>query len=196
MSRRAVTALVLVALMGCASHGERLEAVEQVVRSRHVDQRMLMPNATAGAATAVATYQMRPQESFRMPQALNDATPQLPTDSPRQSLAPMTICVRAVVSEQGQVQRVDALDDRDECHAGNAAENADLLQTVRDGVLQWTFAPAAVCTWEAGTPAPVNEDDCIGAAKIEPVPVSLLYAFTFEIREGKATVQRNRVAQP
>lgn len=94
------------------------------------------------------------------------------------------------------MQRVDALDDRDECHAGSAVENADLLQAVRESVLQWTFAPAAVCTWRAGAQPPSEADDCTGAAQVQPVPVSLLYAFTFEIHEGKATVRRDRVAQP
>lgn len=191
MIRRA-TALVVVALAGCASRGERIEDVES---GRYVDQRMLLPNASAGAS-AIPTYEMRAQERFRMPHALDDVLPQLPSGSPRRTLPPTTVCVRAVVSAQGQVQRVDALDDRDECHAGNAAVNADLLQAARDGVQRWIFAPAAICTWNADARMPADADDCTGAAKIEPVPVSLLYAFTFEIREGKATVRGDRVAQP
>ena len=195
MIRRATTALVVVALSGCASRGERVETVDEGERSRYVNQRMLLPHASAGAP-AIPTYEMRPQERFRMPHALKDALPQLPSDSPRRTLAPTTVCVRAVVSAQGQVQRVDALDDREECHAGNAAANADLLQAARDGVQQWIFAPAAICTWNAGARMPKDADDCAGAAKVEPVPVSLLYAFTFEIREGRTIVRRDRVAQP
>lgn len=195
LGRIALAASVL-ALAACASHGKRIDAAEGVERSSQVNQRMLLPNATAGAAQAIPEYEMRPLESFRMPQALNDATPQLPTDSPRSTLAPTTVCVRAVVSAQGQVQRVDALNDRDECAAGVVAENADLLQAVRQRLLQWTFAPAAVCTWNAGAQASGDDGECTGAAKIEPVPVSLLYAFTFEIREGKASVRGGRAPQP
>ena len=195
MIRRATMVLVAIALAGCASRGERVEAADEIERGQYVDGRMLLPNASAGAA-AIPTYEMRPQERFRMPHALEDALPQLPSGSPRQALPPTTVCVRAVVSAQGQVQRVDALDDRVECHAGNAVENADLLQAARDGVQRWIFAPAAICTWSAGAPMPKDADDCTGAAKVEPVPVSLLYAFTFEIREGKAIVRKNRVAQP
>lgn len=195
MIRRATAALVVVALAGCASRGQRVEVVDEGERGRYVNQRMLLPLASAGAS-AIPTYEMRPQERFRMPQALEDALPQLPSDSPRRTLAPTTVCVRAVVSAQGQVQRVDALDDRDECHAGNAVENADLLQVARESVQQWIFAPAAICTWNAGARMPKDADDCTGAAKVEPVPVSLLYAFTFEVREGKAIVRKDRVAQP
>lgn len=195
MIRRVTTTLVAIALAGCASRGERVEAVDEIERGHYVDRRMLLPNASAGAS-AIPTYEMRSQERFRMPHALDDALPQLPSDSPRRTLPPTTVCVRAVVSAQGQVQRIDALDDRAECHAGNAVENADLLQAARDGVQRWTFAPAAICTWNADALMPKDADDCTGAAKIEPVPVSLLYAFTFEIREGRATVRKDRVAQP
>ncbi len=195
MIRRATTALVAIALVGCASRGERVEAIDDAERGRYVGQRMLLPDASAGAS-AIPTYEMCPQELFRMPHALDDALPQLPADSSRRTLPPTTVCVRAVVSAQGGVQRVDALDDRDECHAGNAAANADLLQAAREGVQRWIFAPAAICTWNAGARMPKDADDCTGAAKIEPVPVSLLYAFTFEIREGKAIVRKDRVAQP
>lgn len=188
MRRAAILGCALLA--ACASRGEMVETVE---RSPRVDQRMLLPNAAATLpAAAMPTYELRPQERFRMPQPVADATPRLPADSPRVALAPTTVCVRVVVSALGQVQRVDAHNDRAECVAGVAAENADLLQAVRQQLLGWAFEPAAVCSWSAGMQPPAREGDCTGAQQIQPVPVSLLYAFTFEIREGRASVRKSR----
>ena len=189
MPLRLALAACALALAGCASRGETVADVEG---SRRVDQRMLLPSASASAAGAVSSYQLRPQERFRMPRPLDAAMPELPADSPRNALAPTTVCARIVVSEQGAVQRVHPLDDRDECHAGAAMENADLMQAVQERLLQWTFAPAAVCTWDAGSRPATADDDCAGAAKVEAVPVTLLYAFTFEIREGRASVRGGR----
>jgi len=36
---------------------------------------------------------------------------------------------------------------------------------------------------------PQDRGDCRSAERIEPVPVSLLYAFTFEIVRGRTTVR-------
>lgn len=183
--RRAAIASCVLALCSCA--GERIE--EKTVRSGNVDGRLLQPNAQPGSASKVETYRLGAQERFRMPRPQIAPTPGLPADSPRASLAPTMVCVRAVISAEGAVQRVDALDDRDECHAGALPGNADLLQAVRDGLLQWRYQPAAVCTYAAGAAKPVDETDCDGADKVEAVPVSLMYAFTFELREGKVVVR-------
>jgi hypothetical protein len=184
--RSAALAALALALCSCATGEDRID------RSRSVDRRMLQPNASAGTASAVSAYEMRPQERFRMPQPLDDASPQLPADSPRAALAPTTVCARVVISERGAVQRVDPLDDRDECRAGVAPENADLMRAVQERLLQWKFTPAAICTWPATARPPEDAGDCAGAGRIEAVPVSLMYAFTFEIREGKATVRQRR----
>jgi hypothetical protein len=50
--------------------------------------------------------------------------------------------------------------------------------------------PAAICTWPMTVQPPEADNDCTGAENIEAVPVSLMYAFTFEIREGKVVVRR------
>lgn len=176
------------ALTACASG----EVVETSGPTRHVDQRMLLPNAAALATGAATMYEMKAQERFRVPQPLEDSTPRLPEDSPRTTLVPTTVCARIVVTEQGEVLRADPLDDRDECHAGNAPENADLMQAVRGQLLQWKFVPAAICTWPAVAHPPGETEDCAGAESVEPVAVTLMYAFTFEIREGKATVRQRR----
>jgi hypothetical protein len=40
---------------------------------------------------------------------------------------------------------------------------------------------------------PHDEDSCDGAQQIEPVPVTLQFAFTFEVREGRAQVRTGTV---
>ena len=177
--------------VGCATQSAQHARKERI---GHVDQRMLFPGAAAGVASKVASYEMQPQERFRMPQPLDATPPRLSDDSPRMTLAPTTACVLVIVGERGDVERVDALDDRDDCHAGVAVENADLMRAVQSALAQWKFAPAAVCTYAAATRPPQEIDDCAGAEKVESVPVSLMYAFTFEVREGRATVREDQVA--
>ena len=78
--RFAISALAIALASGCA---HRIDSV---------DQRMLLPSASASAAGAVSSYQLRPQERFRMPRPLDAAMPELPADSPRNALAPTTVC--------------------------------------------------------------------------------------------------------
>lgn len=184
----AALAICLIALTACVRHGEQPEDApnrEIIERSRHVDGRML-PVEDENRA-----YKTGAHESFRGPNARHDPTPQLPADSSRTNLEPTTVCVRLIISEQGDVERVDPLDDRDECHAGVASMNADLLQAVSQQLLDWKFEPAAICTWPEGR-HPSVFGGCTGAEQVRPVPVSLFYAFTFEIREGRRLVRQGR----
>jgi hypothetical protein len=188
MRRLAGITACLLALASCANHGKRTKDahdLEIIERSRHVDRRMLdSPDATSA-------YKIDPQQRFRMPRLLEAPLPQLPTDSPRTALPPTTVCVQVILSDQGAVQRVDPLDDRDECHAGLAAANSDLMQAVRERLLEWNFTPAAICSWPEDRQAPLF-GGCEGAAQIQSVPVSLMYAFTFEIREGKTVIRQGQ----
>ena len=52
----------------------------------------------------------------------------------------------------------------------------------------WKYSPAAVCHFAPGK-VPSDCGDCQGAERVEPVPVSLLYAFTFEIVKGQHVVR-------
>ncbi|KAB7767506.1 hypothetical protein [Xanthomonas maliensis] len=179
-------------LCGCASHptveAEQTRQVDQ--RQQSVDQRMLQPTASAAnASAAVQPYTLAASERFRMPRALRSAGPELPPTSPRQTLAPTTICARVILTAEGVVQRVDPLVDRDECTAGSAVENADLFDAVRAAVQQWQFEPAAMCRFAPGHPPPAELDDCSGASNVQPVPVTLSFAFTFQIQHGKTRVR-------
>jgi hypothetical protein len=188
MRRRCLASLCL-CLASCASQPPRM----QTQRLDSVDQRLLPPRGDGGAGGAIGSYTMQPQQVFRMPQPLEAATPQLPADSPRRTLPPTTVCVRVILTAQGTVQRSEPLHDRAECSAGALADNADLLQAVQGEVAHWRFVPAAICTYAAPTPQPAVEGRCDGAASVQEVPVTLTYAFTFEVHEGKVSVQAGRV---
>ncbi|MFT4197857.1 MAG: hypothetical protein QM601_08110 [Pseudoxanthomonas sp.] len=183
--------VLALALLGaaCAGPGQ----IERTTRDSRVDQRLLDPSAGGGGAMRVLRYEMQPQERFRMPQPLAAATPQLDPTPARATLAPTTVCVHVEIDAQGQVQRVDMLDDRDECHAGAAPQFADLFAATQRALLQWRYRPAAVCTYTADAQPPEETDDCVGAQRVEEVPVSLMYAFTFEVRQGRVRVFERRV---
>ncbi|CTP91589.1 hypothetical protein [Xanthomonas graminis] len=187
--RRICVASLCLCLASCASQPQR----EQTQRLDSVDQRLLAPGGDGASAGAISAYAMQPQQVFRLPQPLDAATPQLPADSPRRTLAPTTVCVRVVLSAQGAVQRSEPLHDREECGAGVLADNADLLQAVQQEVARWRFVPAAICTYADPAQRPAVEGRCDDAVSVEEVPVTLAYAFTFEVREGKASVQAGRV---
>lgn len=152
--------------------------------------------AAAGrGAAAVTTYVLAPTQRFRMPRALRSDTPQLAPDTARTSLPPTTVCAHVILDASGTVQRVDPMSDRDACAAGLLPANADLLQAVRATVQQWQFVPAALCAFAPGVAQPADMDDCTGAERQEPVPVTLSFAFTFEIRQGKVSVQTGKVGR-
>ncbi|WP_045737213.1 hypothetical protein [Xanthomonas sp. MUS 060] len=185
--------LLTLCLVGCASHVPRAP-VQPSQRLASVEQQMLDSRVPAAAGAAqVLRYQMQSQQVFRMPQPLRTPTPQLPADSPRRSLAPTMLCVRVILSAQGAVERSEPLNDRPECSAGAQAEMADLQQAVREAVAAWRFVPAAICTYADPAQQPAVEGRCDDAASVKEVPVTLAYAFTFAVREGKATVRSGRM---
>lgn len=184
--RAGVIAIVLLALAGCTS----LPPADESVSSYNVNQhrQLLQPESNGGAAGEVQPYQLAASERFRMPVAVQAPAPVLPEDHARQSLAPTTVCVRVIIDASGKVQRTEPLLAHSQCGSGSDAGNAALMQAALTATAGWTFQPAALCHFAAGA-APVSADDCAGAARVEPVPVTLAYAFTFEVVEGKALVR-------
>lgn len=159
--------------------------MEITERSRSVEEK------TLDSPEDPSSYKVGRAERFLMPLLLGRRSPGLPPDSPRTSLSPTTVCVRVVLNERGTVDAVMPLNDRAECHAGISPDNEDLMRAVQESVMQWTFSPATICSWKEGTNAPLF-GGCNGAEAIRPVPVSLMYAFTFEIREGKRIVRQEQ----
>ncbi len=187
MSGRRMTAVLLGTwlLAGCATRATHAPTVRQ----DSVDQRMLPAAADGEAAGTAPSYRMGPAEVFRMPAPLETGNPQLPADSPRQTLAPTTVCARVILDAAGRVERAEALNDRADCAAGALGANADLMRATLERVGQWQFVPAAICHFAAPPRSPRTSGDCEGAERIEPVPVTLAFAFTFEVAQGRATVR-------
>lgn len=156
---------------------------------------MLSAQSGGDGDSSIEPYALAPTQRFRMPRALHSEAPVLPADSPRQTLPPTTVCAHVILTAEGAVQRVDPMSDRDECAAGLLPGNADLVQSVRTTVQQWQFVPAAMCTFAPGVAQPAALDDCTGATGEEPVPVTLSFAFTFEVRQGKVSVRTGKVAR-
>lgn len=175
---------MLLALAGCAGH-EQLRTVES--RQENVGYQRLRTQA-AGGEGQVQAYELAASEGYRMPQLHTAPDPVVGNEDPRHALPPTTVCLQVVVDAQGRVERSLPLTDRSECSAGLAAENSVLLRAAQKAVAMWQYSPAAVCHYPAG-PRPDNRGDCEGAARIEPVAVSLLYAFTFEIVHGQHVVR-------
>lgn len=188
MRRRLVFVAGAMLLSGCATR-ERLTA--QDTRAENVDHQRLQVRSDGGGAGAIEPYALRPTEGYRMPQLHTAPPPVLGSADPRQELAPTKVCLQLVVDADGRVERSLPLADRPECEAGTAAVNLPLLQAAQHAVAMWRFSPAALCHFPAGS-APRDATDCDGAERIEPVPVSLLYAFTFEIVKGRQYVRSQK----
>lgn len=186
-------AVLALSLGACAT--PRVQEQQRSQREDSVDQRMLSAQSGGDGDSSIQPYTLAPTQRFRMPRALRSAAPVLPADSPRQSLPPTTVCAHVILTAEGAVQRVDPMSDRDECAAGLLPGNADLVQAVRTMVQQWQFVPAAMCTFAPGVAQPAALDDCTGATGEEPVPVTLSFAFTFEVRQGKVSVRTGKVAR-
>lgn len=178
---------LLTVVAGCATH-DRHHTVD--TRAETVDLQRLRPDGRGGAGQ-VEAYVLGAGEGYRMPQLYAAPDPVLGDRDPRRELAPTMVCLQVVIDAEGRVERSLPLNDRDECGAGNAPENAVLVQAAQEAVAMWRYTPAAVCRFAAGR-VPASSGDCTGAAQVEPVPVSLFYAFTFEIVHGQQTVRTKR----
>lgn len=174
-------------LAGCASQST-VTSVD--TRSENVDQQRLAAAAPGEGSGTPASYALAVNEGYRMPQLNAGPSPAVGDRDPRQTLAPTRICLQVVVNAEGIVERSLVLNDRPECQAGAAPENAVLVQAAQEAVAQWRFVPAAVCTFAAGR-VPADRGDCRSATHVEPVAVSLLYAFTFEIVKGRQIVRQH-----
>ncbi len=182
--RLAGAVVLALALVGCAGH-DQITTVD--TRAENVGLQRL--RSDGGGAGQVQPYRLQPSEGYRMPQLYAAPDPVVGTRDPRRELPPTVVCLQVVVDAEGRVERSVALTDRLECAASAAAENLPLLEAAQEAVAQWRYSPAAVCHYPAGGTAD-SRGNCQGAERVEPVAVSLLYAFTFEIVHGQHTVRR------
>lgn len=157
-------------------------------RNSHVAQRMILPEG-------VERYGLAGHQAFAYPVLADGALPAFPEDAPLRELPPTTVCVSLVVDAQGGVGQVAALQ-QDGCAppAGVPALAAAAAQAVRG----WRFEPALMCTYPD---AATRDRDwtghgCPGAvAEATPVAVTLGWAFTFEVRNGRGGVAMERLGE-
>lgn len=183
--RRCIAAALSLGLAGCASVPRDEEVVDG---SYNINQQLLNEELGAGAAGAIEPYRLAPTEAFRMPEPVRAAPPELPPGYAQRSLPPTTLCVRVIVDADGSVLRTEPLLAHSQCGAGAQSQHALLLQAAVAATSRWSFQPAAVCHFAAGS-VPAASGDCSGAMQVETVPVTLAYAFTFEVEQGRATVR-------
>ena len=179
------------ARMGPAGGGIRLAAAALVLatgacatRTAGVEQRMIEPAGTSRHAIA-------DNQAFVYPIPLVHAPPGFPPGEPRE-LPPTTLCASFVVAADGSVRDVAML-----AEPGCSVDGPPgLRDAVVDAVKAWRFEPGAFCDYpDAATRnRDWNRTGCAGAVDgVRPVAVTLAYAFTFEVRNGRPRVGTTRV---
>lgn len=150
-------------------------------RTAAVDQRLILPEGSA-------RYDMADNQAFVFPEPRDNETPGFPDDFGPQELAPTTLCASFVVDAAGGVGKVKLLEDPG-CVAPEL--QPQLGKAVLEAVSAWHYKSAAFCDYpDAATrDRDWNGVGCAGAvAETRPVAVTLAYAFTFEVRNGRQRV--------
>jgi hypothetical protein len=163
-----------------------LELSACATRTAAVDQKLILP---AGAAR----YEMAANQAFVFPTPRDNLPPVFPDGYERHDLPPTTLCASLVVDAEGDVRDAALLDDPG-CDGG--AAQPQLGVAVLAAVGEWRFAPAMFCNYpdEATRNRDWNGVGCAGAvAEAKPVAVTLAYAFTFEVRNGRPEVGSKQV---
>lgn len=150
-------------------------------RTAAVDQRLILPEGSA-------RYDMADNQAFVSPEPRDNATPGFPGNFGPRELAPTTLCASFVVDAAGGVGEVKLLEDPG-CIAPEL--QPQLGEAVLEAVSAWRYEPAAFCDYpDAATrDRDWNGVGCAGAVvETRPVAVTLAYAFTFEVRNGRQRV--------
>ena len=156
-----------------------------VTRTAGVEQRLILPEGSA-------RYEMSDHQAFVYPAPQGNQPPAFPEALERRELAPTTLCASFVVDAGGAVRDVALLED---AGCAVAASQPVLGGAVLEAVSAWRFEPAMFCTYpDAATRnRDWNGHGCAGeVAEARPVAVTLAYAFTFEVRNGRPRVDAVR----
>lgn len=143
-------------------------------------------------ATA-SRYELASHQAFVFPQILASDAPGFPAHYRPTSPFTATVCASLVVGEDGAVRDVRLLDAPGCVPAAEAPEA--LAAAVQAAMTAWQFRPALLCEYpDAATRNRAwNGDGCAGPVRTaRPVPVTLSWAFTFELRDGQARVDSTR----
>jgi len=178
--RGAVTLLACAAgLAGCAS-SPPIEAPEPPAQGA-VGASLIAPAADTRRMDAVR------HQRFIHPNLDIAAMPAYPQDLLPLRLAPVLVCVDAVIDVEGLVSaaapRIDG-----ECAPPADLDTAAFVASALDAVRTWTYAPALLCVapedFEGGDP-------CVATGVVETATaVRLSYAFRFSQSAGTPQVER------
>ena len=178
MSRRR-RILLLALTLGCNSCASHIASV---------DQRMIFPQSDN-------RYELDPRQAFIYPSPVANPSPAFPDSFSQSELPPTVVCARLSISEQGAVNDATALHQEGECGPQTTEVSRQLEKAVIATLRQWSFEPASICTYPdlSSKERDKNETGCNGAGvTATQVAVSLGYAFTFEIANGKRKVDAVR----
>lgn len=156
-------------------------------RTAAVDQRLILPEGSA-------RYELADHQAFVFPAPAGNATPGFPEAFEPRDLPPTTLCASFVVDATGGVRDARLLRDPGCVDPGVQPQ---LGAAVIAAVSAWHYQPAVFCTYpDAATRnRDWNGSGCAGAVKeATPVAVTLAYAFTFEVRNGRRRVGAARRA--
>jgi len=180
LARQALPLSLLLPLVFCVGCG--------TTRTAGVEQRMIQPEGTA-------RMEMAANQAFVFPVAREAAAPVFPPGLAIRELPPTTLCVSFVIDGEGTARQVKALG-QEGCAVPE--RYPELAAASQAAVSAWRFEPALFCTYpdEATRNRDWTGDGCAGAvAQVQAVPVTLAWAFTFEVREGRARVEAARAPQ-
>lgn len=131
-------------------------------------------------------------ELFVMPMELDARPPGFPAEYGEGDLAPLVVCVEVWLDASGDPTYVAALQQEPDCLPRTDARTLAFEQAVVDALWHWHWAPARICRFPERLRAQMERGDCTGReVDIDEVPVRLAYAFTFERKAGRASVQAN-----
>ncbi|WP_372018809.1 energy transducer TonB [Pseudoxanthomonas sp. 10H] len=156
-------------------------------RTAAVDQRLILPEGSA-------RYELADHQAFVFPVPAGNAAPGFPGAFEPRELPPTTLCASFVVDVTGVVRHVRLLRDPG---CADPGVQPQLGATVVAAVSEWHYQPAMFCTYpDADTRnRDWNGNGCAGAVEeAMPVAVTLAYAFTFEVRNGRQRVGAARRA--
>lgn len=150
---------------------------------RHADVRVAPPNRgdvsyRALVDPAQARYVLEPQQSFSKPEPVDHPAPAYPAELLPLHLPPQTFAAKVIVGADGRVAEVRML----AAPGASASPHAHaFVDAIRRAVMAWTYTPLRIVTW-------VDSDHGAKVQRVEALPFSLDYAFTFAVKDGQPVV--------
>lgn len=112
--------------------------------------------------------------------------PEYPATLIDRSLPAQTVCVSVSVDETGTPTSTQPVSQGPDCPAPGNAETM-FYEAAAAAIMQWSFEPAFRCVFEY---KPKPKEQCGGEDTHEvPQAVSVVYRFTFELKDGLGAVR-------